>query len=78
MDIEKELKELSQNYTIEKKLDEIKSLLVKKDLEQCSSSSSFGLWAFALLALFGAGGFNNTPMPSITNIYTDTKREDKE
>ena len=77
MDIEKEIKELLYANKVDKKLDDIKSLLVKKDLEQYSSSGSFGFWIFALLALMGYGGFGGT-MPNITNIYTDSNNtEDK-
>lgn len=80
MDIEKEIRDLLRDDRIEKKLDDIKSLLIKKDLEQFSSSSSTGFWLFALLTMMSGGFGTSTPtMPtSITNIYTDKQDEVKE
>ena len=80
MDIEHEIKEILKADRIEKKLDKIKNLILKKDLEQFSSSSSTGLWLFALLTMMYGGFSTSTPtMPtSITNIYTDKQEEVKE
>ena len=74
MDIDKEIRDLLRDDRIEKKLDDIKSLLVKKDLEQFTSSSSTGFWLFALLTMMWNGG---SSIPNITNIYTDKQEEEK-
>lgn len=74
MNIEEELKNLLQNYKIEKKLDNIEDLLTKKDV----GGSSCGFWLFAMMAMLtGFGGSTAPSMPtSITNIYQE--KETKE
>lgn len=74
MDIEKDLEKLIDKYKIEKKLDNIENLLIKKEY----SDSSTGLWLFALLAMMYNGFGSTVPhMPtSITNVYQEPEKKE--
>lgn len=74
MDIEKELKDILKNYQIEKKLDDIKDLLLQKELGQYDST---GFWLFALLLVMMWGGFGMSTPTTITNIYPNNMEDKK-
>ena len=57
--LEQEIKEVLKNHRIEKKLENIETLLIQKDLESSSSFSNTYIWL--LLAMFYFSGFGYNP-----------------